>query len=80
MPRDCQPSGLHAASLGRTLRITGVDIAGRERVRLAQFGLRPGALVTVLGRTAGGGKLVGIGTSRIALDRVTAGRLAVQVA
>lgn len=43
--------------------------------RLAQLGLRAGAGVTVLARTAGGGRLVGVGTTRIGLDRDTSRQL-----
>jgi ferrous iron transport protein A len=39
--------------------------------RLAELGLRAGSRVTVLHRTAGGGRLVAVGQSRIALDRET---------
>jgi ferrous iron transport protein A len=44
-------------------------------LRLAQLGLRAGAGVTVLARTAGGGRLVGVGTTRIGLDHDTSKRL-----
>jgi ferrous iron transport protein A len=40
--------------------------------RLAELGLRPGAVVTVLRRTAGGGRIVAVGTARVALGRETA--------
>lgn len=56
-----------------TLRLGRV--APRHGMRLAQLGLRSGAEVTVLSRTAGGGRLVGIGTARIGLDRETSRRL-----
>jgi ferrous iron transport protein A len=39
--------------------------------RLAELGLRAGGRVTVLHRTAGGGRLVAVGHTRIALDRQT---------
>lgn len=45
--------------------------------RLAELGLRSGARVTVLHRTAGGGRLVAIGQTRIALDRETLAALPV---
>jgi ferrous iron transport protein A len=44
-------------------------------LRLAQLGLRAGAAVAVLSRTSGGGRLVGIGATRIGLDRETSRRL-----
>jgi ferrous iron transport protein A len=71
---DC---GLAAADLGVPVTLAGVDLSAPERRRLAEFGLRPGVVVTVVARTAGGGRLVGVGTSRVALDRWTARRLAV---
>jgi ferrous iron transport protein A len=59
--------------------VTGVLALGSlprpAGLRLAQLGLRAGAGVTVLARTAGGGRLVGIGTTRIGLDRDTSRRL-----
>lgn len=42
----------------------------RER-RLAELGLRRGQTVAVLGRTSGGGRLLGVGDARIAVDRST---------
>lgn len=48
--------------------------------RFVQLGLRNGATVTVLGRTAGGGRLIGVGTSRIGLDRDTSRRLGLRLA
>ena len=42
---------------------------------LARVGLRVGGPVTVLARTAGGGRLLGTGVTRIGVDRDTARRL-----
>ena len=75
-----RPTGLIASAVGATVRLTGIDIGAAERLRLAQLGLRPGALFTILARTSGGGRLIALGTSRIALDRSTARRLAVEAA
>ena len=72
-PRD----GLSATAVGATVRLTDVDLPVAERLRLAEFGLRPGAVVTVLARTSGNGRLIGLGQSRIALDRRTAARMTV---
>lgn len=49
-------------------------IATEERAtgRLAELGIRPGALVSFIRRTAGGGIVVEAAGSRIALDRTTA--------
>jgi hypothetical protein len=51
------------------------DLPRAAGLHLARVGLRPGAPVTVLGRTAGGGRLLGSGATRIGLDRDTAHRL-----
>ena len=42
------------------------------RRRLAELGLRPGGAVRVLRRTTGGGRIVSVAGSRIALDAATA--------
>lgn len=39
--------------------------------RLAELGLRPGADVRVMRRTSGGGRLLGLGHSRMAVDLAT---------
>ncbi len=49
------------------------------RRRLAALGLRKGAGVRILQSTAGGGRVVGIGGIRIALDRSTLERLEAEV-
>lgn len=73
-----ETAGLAASRIGASVRLTGLDVGARDRLRLAELGLRVGAVVTVVSRTAGGGRLVGLGTSRIALDRATTRRLAVE--
>jgi Fe2+ transport system protein FeoA len=70
--------GLAAAQVGGTVTLGEVDLPTTERRRLAEFGLQPGAVVTVVARTTGGGRLVGVGTGRVALDRRTSGRLGVR--
>ena len=65
-----------AVDVGTPVALSGVDFPLPERRRLAELGLRPGAVVTVMGRTAGGGRVLGVGTARVALDRRTLGRLA----
>jgi ferrous iron transport protein A len=47
--------------------------------RLAELGLRPGVVLTVLRRTAGGGRLVAIGDARVAVGRETARALDVSL-
>jgi Fe2+ transport system protein FeoA len=78
--RRPRTDGLAGVRVGSTVRLAGSDLAVAERLRLAEFGLRPGALVNVLARTAGGGRVVGVGPSRVAIDRATAARIAVEEA
>jgi ferrous iron transport protein A len=47
----------------------------RRALRLAELGLRPGSRLTVLSRTSGGGRVVGVGHARIALGRALARHL-----
>jgi Fe2+ transport system protein FeoA len=67
---------LHQAPVGTA--VTVVDISAHPRAqRLAEVGLRPGALVAVLRRTSGDGRLLGLGPARMAVDRTTATALLV---
>lgn len=56
--------------VGATATIVGADAHPRRR-RLAELGLRPGATVRVLHRSAGGGRVLAVGALRIAVDRPT---------
>lgn len=53
---------------GTSARVTAV-LTGTSVRRLAELGVRRGSEIRVLGRSAGGGVTVAIGTSRLALDR-----------
>jgi Fe2+ transport system protein FeoA len=57
--------------------LTAVEVPVEHRLRLAELGLRPGDSVRVLGRTVGGGRIVGIGSTRLAIDRSVAEQLLV---
>ncbi|MCE3550307.1 ferrous iron transport protein A, partial [Pseudonocardia sp. RS11V-5] len=70
-----RPQGLSGVDVGGAVRVADVGLPVADRLRLAGFGVRPGAIVTVLGRTPGGGRLVGVGAGRLALDRRTAERI-----
>lgn len=48
-----------------------LEVHDALRLRLAEMGLRCGQCVCPLQRTPGGGRIVGIGTARVALDRGT---------
>lgn len=63
--------------LGRRVDV-GLPLLDPDRVRrLAELGLRAGAEVVVLHRTAGRGRVVAVGDTRIALDLATLRRLPV---
>jgi ferrous iron transport protein A len=70
---------LASAPLGVTGLLALGSLPRDSGLRLAQLGLRAGAGVTVLARTAGGGRLVGVGTTRIGLDRDTSRQLELHV-
>lgn len=71
-------SGLAGVELGVPLRLAAVHLRAPDRLRLAELGLRPGAVVTVLSRVAGNGRLLALGPSRIAVDFATARALVVE--
>jgi ferrous iron transport protein A len=75
VPRNRPAPTLASLPVGSTGSLLLGELPQRSRVRLSQLGLRAGAAVTVLARTAGGGRLVGVGATRIGLDRDTARRL-----
>lgn len=60
---------LATAPLGVPVRLGRAALPGPRRLRLAELGLRAGATVTVLRRTAGGGRIVGVGDARVAIGR-----------
>ncbi|MCH8612161.1 FeoA family protein [Arsenicicoccus dermatophilus] len=64
----------------RPVRLGPVDLPLAPRRRLAELGLRTGATVEVVHRTAGGGRVVAVAGARIALDRRTAQGIQVVVA
>ncbi len=63
--------GTAAGPVGAVLQVTAVGLETSARRRLAELGVRAGSVLTVLGRTAGDGRVMGVGTGRIALDRRT---------
>lgn len=60
------------APLGAALTVIAVAADARALRRLAELGVRPGVKVSVLRRTAGGGRIVSVAGSRVALDATTA--------
>ncbi|GAB2465809.1 FeoA family protein [Jatrophihabitans fulvus] len=71
VPAPSGPPGavtLDALAPGSRARVRSVADHVPTR-RLAELGIRRGSEIRVLGRSAGGGVTVAIGTSRLALDR-----------
>jgi Fe2+ transport system protein FeoA len=56
---------------GRTVLLGPPEVPPARARRLAELGLRAGQRVRVLHHTAGGGRLLGIGADRIAVDKDT---------
>ena len=69
---------LATIAVGRRARLgelePGAVPAARAR-RLAELGLRLGATIEVVARTASGGRIVAVGDGRIALDKSVTRRL-----
>jgi ferrous iron transport protein A len=82
VPLDASPDARPLASVppGTGGHLALGTLPRTSGLRLAQLGLRAGAAVTVLARTAGGGRLVAVGTTRIGLDRDTSRRLVLTAA
>ncbi len=57
--------------VGRRVVLGSPQLDAARTRRLAELGLRAGVEVLVLHRTAGQGRVLAIGDSRIALDRAT---------
>ena len=68
---------LATAPLGVPLQLGVAALPAPRRLRLAELGLRPGATVTLLRRTAGGGRIVGVGDARVAVGRTVLGQVPV---
>ena len=66
---------LASAPLGTPLTLVAIDGALENRRSLATLGLREGASFRLLTRTIGGGRIVLVGGSRIALSRELVRRL-----
>ncbi len=60
---------LMSAPLGTPLTLIRIEGASKNRRRLATLGLREGASFRLLTRTIGGGRIVLVAGSRIALSR-----------
>lgn len=60
---------LDRAPLGAPVRVCASDASADLTRRLAELGLRAGAVVRCLQRTAGGGRVVDVAGTRVALGR-----------
>ena len=60
---------LRSLDEGECLRIDSVDSAPETRLRLAELGLRRGVIVRLNQHTTGGGLIVEVDGSRVALGR-----------
>lgn len=69
---------LNHVPVGATVRLADTTRHPGSR-RLAELGLRPGADIHVMRRTSGGGRLLGLGHSRMAVDRATLRSLDVEL-
>lgn len=70
---------LNQVPVGTAARLADTSAHPGSR-RLAELGLRPGAEIAVLRRTSGGGRLLGVGPSRFAVDRATLTAIVVEPA
>jgi ferrous iron transport protein A len=71
---------LSALPPGVMAHVRAVSTESGAVLRLREMGLRPGALVRMAGRGAGGSRIVTIGAARIAIDGATAALIDVEAA
>ncbi len=69
---------LSALPPGVKAHVRAVSTESGAVLRLREMGLRPGALVRMAGRGAGGSRIVTIGAARIAIDGATAALIDVE--
>ncbi len=62
---------------GVDARVTAVDVAPADLLRLGELGLRTGARVRVTHKAAFGGRVVAVGTDRFAVDARTCAHIQV---
>ncbi|MBM6982046.1 MAG: ferrous iron transport protein A [Bifidobacterium thermophilum] len=66
--------------VGQDMRVTGVRMDERHVLRMLELGIRAGGLVRVTQRSNFGGRVIAIGTGRIAIDAATAQSITVRPA
>lgn len=69
---------LREAETGRDYVVTDVTLDARHAFRLAELGIRPGVRVLVMQHGGFGGRVVAVGSERIALDGETAAAVTVR--
>lgn len=69
---------LQSAPVGARVVVASLATTSERRLRWAQLGIRPGAVVAVQSRTAGGGRILGVGRSRVAVDQSVLAAVAVE--
>jgi ferrous iron transport protein A len=80
MGRGGEPTTLADVRVGASAVLApGPALDARHARRLVELGLRPGATVRVIMRTAGGGRVLGVDNLRIVVDRTTVGSIPVTV-
>ena len=65
------------APLGELALVSRTDVEGDLARRLAELGVRPGQRVTPLHPTSGGGRVLAVGDTRLALARSVLRRIEV---
>lgn len=61
-------------------QVATVTLPTSQRLRLAEMGLRPGAVLRVTQRAAFGGRVVALGAERFAVDAATCALIQVEAA
>lgn len=69
---------LETAPIGANVVVAALASTPERRLRWAQMGIRPGAVVEVQSRTSGGGRILGIGRCRVAVDHAVLTAVAVE--
>ncbi|WP_246957152.1 FeoA family protein [Brachybacterium sp. Marseille-Q7125] len=78
--QDPAPATVHDAPLGAPVVLATPGCPTALRLRLAELGLRCGQCVCPLQRTPGGGRVIEVGDTRLALDRATCRQLLLDTA
>ncbi|MFR0590199.1 FeoA family protein [Bifidobacterium thermophilum] len=69
---------LEHCPVGQDMRVTGVHMDERHVLRMLELGIRAGGRVRVTQRANFGGRVIAVGTGRIAIDAQTAQSITVR--